>query len=444
MSATPTSTSFLGRLYKLLSSFGLATVVLSLLLIETFLGTLEQREHGLFDSQRKYFESLLITNIDVGCCVRAMHVPELKDSIGHFVLPILLPGGGLLMFLLAVNMICGGIARLTGHIIHRRKHGVPIMGHVGVLMAHVSVVFMLAAGLVSLWFKQEGAVRVVEGSKVNEFESFHRSVIQVEKLLPSPADGKRTALVIPDTQFADLTPGKQGGKARTFTSDKLPFDLVVMNYLTNSSVRRAKADESGDRVVDGFVLQEVADRDPETGKPVEHEQLYNGAYVKAIDKKTGAEQRGIIWRVQAAPWSVKIGDEVYGVSIGRRPLALPFTVKLDKFIREVHPGTEKARKFSSQVTVNRGGRDEGKLITMNEPLRYGGFAFFQSSFDMEAVLRGGPQASVFQVASNPSDHWPLIALLVAMAGLAINLVSHLLKFLSHSVGTKNPPPLPKS
>ena len=366
------------KVFQIFSSFGFATAVLSLLLLMTFLGTLEQLEYGLFESQRKYFESLFIYNIDIGCCLRAMHVPY----TGRWVLPILLPGGGLLMLL---------------------------------------------AGLVSLWAKREGAVWVTENQTVGEFQSFHESVIQIEKLEPAPADGKRTSLLIPDSQFDDLAKGK----ARTFTNDKLPFDLMVKNYVEHCAVRAAKPADPPTMVVDGYILQELPKMDKE-GKPVPHEQWVNGAYVTAIDKKTKAEQQGIIVRTERAPWTVKIGDEAYGIGISRRPYNLPFEVKLDKFVRETHPGTMQARKFSSHVTVIRDGKSEEKIINMNEPLRFGGFAFFQSSFDTEAAQQGGPQSSMFQVASNPSDHWPLISLLAAMAGLLMNLIWHLTRFLSQS------------
>ncbi|MEZ0274672.1 MAG: cytochrome c biogenesis protein ResB [Roseimicrobium sp.] len=422
-------------MFDIFASFAFAVTVLSLLLIMTFLGTLEQLEHGLFDSQRKYFESWFITNIDIDCCLRAMHIPY----DGQWVLPILLPGGGLLMGLLAVNMICGGITRIIQRIrAGMRNNVMPNFGLIGVLIAHVSVVFMLLAGLVSLLAKEEGAVWVTENQTVDEFDAFHVSDIRIEKLEPAPSDGKRVAMLIPDRQFEDLTKGK----ARTFYSDKLPFDLTVMNYMEHSFVRPAKPNDPQSMVVDGFILQELPLQDAEK-KSVPHEQRVNGAYVKAIDKKTKAEQLGIVVRTERAPWTVTIGDEAYGVGIGRRQYRLPFEVKLEKFVRETHPGTAQARKFSSHVTVIRDGKSEEKIINMNEPLRFGGFAFFQSSFDMEAAQRGGQQSSMFQVASNPSDHWPLISLFAAMLGLAMNLIWHLVKFLKQSA-RKSVPVAPPS
>jgi len=52
--------NILNKILQLLSSFGLASVLFLLLLILTFLGTLEQIEHGIFDVQKKYFESILL------------------------------------------------------------------------------------------------------------------------------------------------------------------------------------------------------------------------------------------------------------------------------------------------------------------------------------------------------------------------------------------------
>ncbi len=414
----------LGMLYQVFASFGFAVVVLALLLLMTFLGTLEQLEHGLFESQRKYFEGWFITNIDLGCCLRAMHVPY-RDK---WVLPILLPSGGLLMGLLAVNMICGGITRLVQRIRNGLKNNVkPNYGLLGVLIAHVSVVFMLVAGLVSLLGKKEGAVWVTENQTVDEFEAFHVSSIEIEKLAPIAADGKRTAMLIPGSQFQDL---KQG-KGRTFHSDKLPFDLMVMNYIDHGMVRPVRTADPESMVVDGFVLQDLPKK-LEDGKVLPHEQWDDGAYVIAVDKKTKEKHRGIILRTALAPWSVTVGGATYGISIGREKYQLPFEVRLDKFVRETHPGTNTARKYSSHVTVSRNGKSEEKIINMNEPLRFGGFAFFQSNFDLGERRMDGQLSSMFQVASNPSDHWPLISLIAAMAGLLMNLVWHLTRFLSQS------------
>lgn len=426
------SPSILDRIVRVFSSFGLATAVLTLLLLVTWLGTLEQLEHGLYDSQLKYFESWWITGIDVACCMRAMHIPH----AGAFTLPLIMPGGLLLMFLLAVNMTLGGLIRLKKEAVWLVKLPLrvvtgrfselkPTPRAVGVFIAHFSIVFMLLAGLFSLLFKWDGAVSLREGESSDEFHSFHDSVIEIEKLVPTPADGKRTALVIDGDSFLDLGEGK----GRTFTNAKLPFELMVMNYVEHGEPRRATGDAGTKQVVDGYFLQPTAKLD-ERGKPLGQEAWADGAYVKA-KLKDGSEQAGILWRFAGAPFSVKVGDEVWGVSMTRRTWRLPFVVKLDKFVREVHPGTENARRFTSQVTVSEGGREQKRIITMNEPLRSRGFAFFQQSFDMQQDASGGiVTRSQFQVVKNPSDHWPLIACIMSGIGLLIHVIWQLVRYLN--------------
>jgi hypothetical protein len=437
------SPSILARVFAIFSSFGLASLVLLLLLLVTFLGTLEQLDHGLLVTQVKYFESFFITEIDMTCCLRAMHWPW--GVTEGWTLPVILPGGYLLMIVLAVNMICGGIIRLKNEFVWlvklplrvitgRFSELTPAPRRVGVLISHFSIVFMLVAGVVSLYLKKEGAVWVREGRTVSEFQSFHDSVIEIERVRPPSGDGKRSVMVIPGSQFMDLT----AGKARTFSNANLPFDLVVMNYFNHCAPTRDAS--AGPMNVDGYRLQEVSRKNPMTGKALEHENFMNGAYVKVVNKQSQDAQTGIIWRGELAPWTVKVGDEDYTVSIGRRTYPLPFEVTLEKFIREVHPGTGQARRFSSQVIVKHeglSGDGESKLISMNQPLRHGGFAFFQSSFDAEAADHGGTQASMFQVVSNPSDNWPLYSLIAAGTGMLIHFIWSLVRFIKRE--NKSPP-----
>ena len=423
----PSSPSYLVLLFRFLRSFGLATTTLSLLLLITFLGTLEQVEHGLYESQVKYFESMFVTSIDVACCLRAMHIPYQ----GALDLPIyILPGGYLLMVLLGINMLLGGILRLKKELVWLAKLPLrlvtgkfselsPAPRAVGVLIAHMSIVFMLSAGLVSLYFKKDGAMSLGEGQTSDEFQSFHDSVIEIERLNPPGKADQRTSLVIGGEFFEDL----QGGKGRTFIHADLPFELMVKNYEVNSVPRRAAGGQETNReVIEGFFLQPIKEE-------LEQEKNTDGAYVEA-KLKDGTVQKGIIWRFAAAPLSIKIGDEVWGINLGRRTWKLPFAVRLDDFKREVHPGTERARRFTAEVTVTDQGSEQKKIITMNEPLRSRGYALFQQSFDMQQDSGGQVrERSTIQVVQNPSDHWPLISCITAGIGLLIHMVWQLTRFL---------------
>lgn len=382
----------IGRaIYDLLASYGLATVLLALLLIITFFGTLEQVEHGLFASQKKYFESWLITQVDLG----DLHIP------------VLLPGGFLVMVLLFINMTVGAVIRI-------RKNPRTI----GVIIAHVAILFLLLAGFVEYFGKVDGNLALYESQTSDEYQSYHDSVIEIEKVQPAPTDGKRTALVIPARHFQDLTKGK----GRTFKHESLPFDLVISNYEVNAEPRRVGSEERRWQA-DGYYIQPIP-RDPQA------EVNLDAAYVEVINKKDKSKQLGIIWRA-GAPWTVQVGEEVYNIDINRRIYKMPFAVRLDKFIREVHPGTNRPRKFTSEITKLANGREEKKIITMNEPLRDNGLVLFQASFSQERMDSGGQRnRSVFAVVKNPSDNWPLYATIAVSIGLLIHMAQQLSRYLS--------------
>ena len=80
--------------------------------------------------------------------------------------------------------------------------------------------------------------------------------------------------------------------------------------------------------------------------------------------------------------SVKIGKLEYTFFYGNKVYTLPFSVKLNDFIAQKYPGTEKSfSSFESQVTVRNNSEVFDARIFMNNILNYEGYRFFQSSFD---------------------------------------------------------------
>ena len=76
-----------------------------------------------------------------------------------------------------------------------------------------------------------------------------------------------------------------------------------------------------------------------------------------------------------------VGNQDFTIRYGSKVYDLPFSVKLNDFIAEKYPGTEKSySSFASEVTVI----DEDTFdyrIYMNNILNYQGYRFFQASFD---------------------------------------------------------------
>ncbi len=405
------SKSLPAKVFAFLSSFGLATSVLVMLLVLTFLGTLEQAEHGLVASQARYFESAFIDRIDIGACWRALAFNAYWD-IGNVSLPLyILPGGYTLMAILFVNLLCGGIVRI-------RKSPKTI----GVIISHFAILFMIAAGAVTHHFAKEGNLNLREGQTNDEFLSFHDRVIEIEKLQADPK-AKRSVLVIDEAKYRDLT----DGKGRTFTSESLPFDLMITSWRKNAQPKR---DAQGSRAdaVDGYFIQELPQLD-EAGAAMADEQLGSACVAIAKIKKGDEKQTGILWEFAAAPWTVTVGADKYLISLAHRTYKLPFAVRLDQTEEEKHPGTERARRFSSKVTKINGDHEEKRYITMNEPVRSEGYAVFQSTFSSGEKEGTGVKSSGFMIVENPADHWPLISCIIVAEGLLLHFLMMLARFI---------------
>lgn len=97
--------------------------------------------------------------------------------------------------------------------------------------------------------------------------------------------------------------------------------------------------------------------------------------------------------------------------------ALPFRVQLQKFTDDYYPGTEIARGYESAIVIEKDGVNFPAVISMNHPLRYAGYTFYQQAFEDENHAR----RSVLSVVHNPADVFPYLAAAVMAAGLIFHL-----------------------
>ncbi len=88
---------------------------------------------------------------------------------------------------------------------------------------------------------------------------------------------------------------------------------------------------------------------------------------------------------QGRPATHQFGDLSLAISYGSKPIALPFYIKLYRFILEKYPGTNSAASYASEVQLidERKNIKEDSRIYMNHILNYDGYRFFQSSFDQD-------------------------------------------------------------
>ncbi len=364
------------KLWQLSVSYGTACVLLIFLFLLTLFGTLEQTEHGLYEVQKKYFESWFLLH-DLG----AISIP--------------LPGGVLCMGLLAWNLVAGGLVRI-------RKS----KATAGIIVTHVGIIILLAAGLVKMSGSDDGYLRLYEGDQSDEYVSYFLWEVAV---FDADSTGDVEEFIVSDEQLR-----LAGDGPVRLSHSLIPFELELKHFLINA---RPTREGTPLPVAEGWRLLE---------RELEAEAEGNLAGVYAtVRSSAAADETAILWGLAEDPWVVEAGGRRWGVVLRHRKLRMPFTIRLDKFTKLEHPGTDIPSEFSSDVTQLGGEADRAILIRMNEPLRDGGLVLFQSSWGPPNAKPGEPLFSVFSVVRNPSDHWPLYSCIVIGIGLLLTFSAKL-------------------
>ncbi len=376
---------------KVFSSLGLSVTLLILLSLLTWLGTLEQVDHGLFEVQKKYFESFFL--------VHEFGDPDVEGF--HFKLP--LPGANLVLCLLFVNLVVGGMIRM--------RRGASTAG---ILVVHVGIALLLVAGLVKMYFSEDGHVTLFEGQTADHFESYYRwEVVVTEEL----EDGSLREHLIPQEFFQAAT----GSERARVTSEALPFDLELNHFIKNSRpLPKGPMFEVEVPVLDGVFLDE-------TPLAVEAEQNVAGLYFAAIG--AGERTEGLLWGLERAPMTLEADGKRWGIGLRHEQYPMPFTLKLDEFTKVDHPRSTMPKWFSSDVTVIEGEAKRPIEISMNEPLRDRGLVLYQASWGPSNAAPGDPLFSTFSVVRNPADQYPLYACIVIAIGLLLHFTRKLLRFI---------------
>jgi hypothetical protein len=124
------------------------------------------------------------------------------------------------------------------------------------------------------------------------------------------------------------------------------------------------------------------------------------------------------WLLEGMGKAISAGSSDLLVYYQRDKLNLPFQLYLDKFTMGTNPGTNTAASFISNVTVKdpKENKDHTAVISMNEPLKYGGYYFYQASYQLAP---GQPPVSVFAVNFDPGRILKYLGSLIMTLGIGL-------------------------
>ena len=363
-----------------IASYKLSCALFLLLLLLTYLGTLYQVEHGLYQSQQKYFESMFLIHWAYG------------------IFPVPLPGGYLLLIIVFINMFWGAVTRFRLR-----------WSKVGFMLMHVGILVLLVGAYVSYVYSINARLILYEGETSHEVENSYAWEIGLSELV---SQGEATEYIIHQDDFENL----RRRRSRQFSFAQLPFTLELKNFTPNAIITRGGAEAP-----DGELL----------ALPLEKENQRNLAAIHAtlIDNMDGTEHHGVVWAGSQGPTALNAGGNSWNISLRRQRIQLPFAIRLDRFTNKVHPGTNTPSEFISDITKIEDGISQRFRINMNEPFRHLGYTFYQSSWGQQGSGMNTRTYSVLSVVKNPADKVPLYACLITTVGLVMYYLRKLTAYL---------------
>ncbi len=371
-----------------LRSQGLASALFVALLMLTYLGTLYQVEHGVLQAQQKYFHSYVVVQPVYGFAV-------------------LLPGAQLLMMLLFVNILLGALPRM--------RRG---LAQVGMLMVHGGILLLLLGAYVSHHFGISGEMTLHRGEARDYFELRD----QWELLIRPTADAASAAEV--RVPWETLQAAAETGES-LFRHKQLPFELRLSGFLERALMMPVDAaTDSGAMVVEGQTLVPL----PEAMGGVE---AMAGVSVVATRDTGGASTSLLLLEGEDQSLAMDSEGGAWHLLLQHPRVPLPFSLRLDAFERELHPGTDLPRAYSSTLTRQEGTLSERAVIKMNEPMRHAGYTFYQSSWGPQGAADEVERYSILAVSRNPAERVPLYACVVVTLGMVLHFIRKLYRHVRH-------------
>lgn len=374
----------ISTLVRIFTSLKLTAVLLTLALVLVFLGTMAQKDYGLYQVQDQFFQSLFVFWAPGG---------------GRLQIPVF-PGGYLVGGLMLINLVAVGLSRLR-----------PLKQKFGLLLVHSGLVLLLLGQLFTDMLSVESAMQLSEGETKNYSEDFHANELVV--IDTTNTDENRVVAV----------PEKVLRRTGDIPLEQSPLTVRVERYWQNAFLTAEEAAGAiRSSATQGFGRGVwIAARPPATSTD---ERNLPAAIVelRAGDKSLGS------WLVSAQidqPQPLMHDGRSYEIALRRKRHYTPFSLTLIECRHDVYKGTDIPRNFSSQVILKNPatGEDREVLIWMNNPLRHGGNTYYQ--YQMAAATG----SSTLQVVRNPSWLTPYISCTLVGLGLVWQFMTHLLGFL---------------
>ncbi|HEY0900903.1 MAG TPA: cytochrome c biogenesis protein ResB, partial [Micavibrio sp.] len=336
------------------------------LMILLVAGTVAQKYVGLYLAQKTFFSSFLF-----------------------WCGPLPLPGGYTVTGLIFISLL----AKFVTDSRWRWQRA-------GIILTHLGALILLAGGLLTALTAREGFIVIDEGGESAYVEDYHARVLTVtedgEEILRLPADALKAGRVLG-------------------LEEHLPFNAEITAQMVNGTPQ-PRGDYQGK-----FPLRGAAEKVEMVPAPPALQNESNHGAISLLIRGTGADTDGVYLLTEVMPLypQLEVKGKAYEIRFGKSTSTLPFAVALDDVEKDNHPGMDMARAYRSLVTIKDGDNTWPAEISMNNPLRYRGYTFYQSSY---MVNEQGRESTVLSVVWNMGRLFPYIASAIISLGLILHLL----------------------
>lgn len=329
-------------------------------------GTLAQKDIGLFYAQKLYFSSFVIW-------------------VGDFV-PM--PGGYSTLAMISLGLL----VKLLQEEWAWEK--------MGTIILHVGALLLLLGGFLTAEFSKEGSMVIAEGEANNIVQDYYKVELAISQ------DSQDIATFSESTLH----------QGNILQHNQLPFSLEIKQFCRNCQLvkRDSPQQENTHAMAKFFTLQSIPSFKEEESNisgvsfniSGEHEDV-NGFY--SLFESMPIEQ------------TITINDQTYKLAIRHQRTYLPFSIHLNDFKKQTHPGTQTASSYHSDVVLSDNGTSWQSRIEMNAPLRYKGYTFYQASF----IDAGEREFTELAVVHNIGRLFPYISSIIMCIGLLVHLIQRM-------------------
>ena len=369
----------INKISKLISSPLIFSYTVLWLIVLVFFGTIAQKDIGLYASQMKYFSSYYFTILGF----------------------IPLPGGRLTVIIMTINLFSSLF-----------KKSLWKLKKIGIIIVHIGGLLLLLGGGVTAYFSSEGNMVISEGDSSDHVNDYH--AMELAFVNTSLEDSLEYTVF--DSPILSV--------GSSIKYDNLGIELNIIDMIKN--VRIENRISPSDSIYKGLLKDFVL-----LPKQPEKEATQNRPGIILKIEGTGQKTDGIygIFLGQRTPDRFTLNDQNFFTEFRRKRTYLPFAIQLADFEKIMHPGTDIAKSYSSEVNLIENDNSRRILIKMNEPLRHRGYTFYQASF-IDDLPR---ETTVLATVKNHGRLFPYISSIIMSIGLLIHLLISLPKTLEKRI-----------